>query len=259
MAHLNEFISYLHEQVCNHSIYVWGAQGQTGSAITEAWIKKRETTEKNASRAITFWKKQCEAGYASVLRAFDCSGLGVCFLLEKGLIKSDMNANGIMGKCTRISKDKLRIGDFVFKTNSAGRATHIGYVADTGLSVIEAKGRDYGVTKSKLSGWNVYGRPPYWTEAEVVELQGTEPTTDDPPKTGFLFTRILKYGMRGEDVCELKRLLASAGFGGLTLGNANFYSKTKQTVKAFQKAKALTVDGKAGPQTITALGGVWDA
>lgn len=99
----------------------------------------------------------------------------------------------------------------------------------------------------------------YWTEAEVVELQGTEPTTDDPPKTGFLFTRILKYGMRGEDVCELKRLLASAGFGGLTLGNANFYSKTKQTVKAFQKAKALTVDGKAGPQTITALGGVWDA
>lgn len=39
MGNLSKFISYLHEQVQNHSIYVWGAQGQQGSAITEAWIK----------------------------------------------------------------------------------------------------------------------------------------------------------------------------------------------------------------------------
>ena len=54
-----------------------------------------------------------------------------------------------------------------------------------------------------------------------------------------------------------KRLLAAAGFGGLTLGNKNYYNKTKNTVKAFQKANGLTVDGKAGPLTIAALGGVW--
>ena len=256
MGNLNSFIAYLQEQVTNHSIYVWGAQGQQGAAITEAWIKKRETTDKNAERAITFWKKQCAAGYASVLRAFDCSGLGVCFLLKSGLIKSDMNANGIMGKCDKITKDKLRIGDFVFKTNSSGRATHIGYVADNDLNVIEAKGRDYGVTKSKLSGWSVYGRPPYWTETEIAELQGTEPVAEQ--QQGFLFTRVLKSGMRGEDVCELKRLLAAAGFGGLTPGNKNYYNKTKNTVKAFQKANGLTVDGKAGPLTIAALGGVWE-
>ena len=255
MGNLNSFIAYLHEQVTNHSIYVWGAQGQQGAAITEAWIRKRETTDKNAQRAIAFWKKQCAAGYGDVLRAFDCSGLGVCFLLESGLIKSDMNANGIMGKCDKITKDKLRIGDFVFKTNSSGRATHIGYIADSDLNVIEAKGRDYGVTKSKLSGWSVYGRPPYWTEAEVAEMQGAKPVAEQ--QQGFLFTRVLKSGMRGEDVCELKRLLAAAGFGGLTPGNKNYYNKTKNTVKAFQKANGLTVDGKAGPLTIAALGGVW--
>ena len=256
MGNLNSFIAYLHEQIANHSIYVWGAQGQQGAAITEAWIRKRETTDKNAERAIAFWKKQCAAGYASALRAFDCSGLGVCFLLESGLIKSDMNANGIMGKCDKITKDKLRIGDFVFKTNSSGRATHIGYIADNDLNAIEAKGRDYGVTKSKLSDWSVYGRPPYWTEAEVMELQGAEPVAEQPQQS-FLFTRVLKSGMRGEDVCELKRLLAAAGFGGLTPGNKNYYNKTKNTVKAFQKANGLVPDGKASPLTIAALGGVW--
>ena len=256
MGNLSKFIAYLHEQVQNHSIYVWGAQGQQGAAITEAWIKRRETSTTNANRAIKFWKRQCAAGYAGVLRAFDCSGLGVYFLLENGLIKYDMNANGIMGKCKKITKDTLRIGDFVFKTNSTGRATHIGYVADNDLNVIEAKGRDYGVTKSPLKGWSVYGRPPYWTEAEVAELRGIEQPTVKP--VGFVFTRVLKYGVRGEDVCELKKLLAAAGFGGLTLTNKNYYSNTRKTVMAYQQANGLDADGKAGKQTITALSGAWN-
>jgi len=257
MTNLSKFIAYLHEQVASHSIYVWGAQGQQGKAITEAWIKRRETSTVNANRAIAFWKKQCAAGYGDVLRAFDCSGLGVYFLLENGLIKSDTNANGFMGRCKKIAKADLRIGDFVFKTNSSGRATHIGYVADNDLNVIEAKGRDYGVIKSPLKGWSVYGRPPYWTEAEVAELQGVEKPTVVPE--GFVFTRVLKYGVRGDDVCELKKLLAVAGFGGLSLTNKNFYSSTKKVVKAYQQANGLDVDGKAGKQTITSLKGIWGA
>ena len=110
-------------------------------------------------------------------------------------------------------------------------------------------------SEMKLSGWSVYGRPPYWTEAEVAEMQGAKPVAEQ--QQGFLFTRVLKSGMRGEDVCELKRLLAAAGFGGLTPGNKNYYNKTKNTVKAFQKANGLVPDGKAGPLTIAALGGVW--
>ena len=39
--------------------------------------------------------------------------------------------------------------------------------------------------------------------------------------------------------------------------NRNYYSKTKKTVKAFQKAAGLEVDGKAGPLTIAALGGTY--
>lgn len=251
MGNLSSFIGYLHEQVQNHSIYVWGAQGQQGSTITEAWIKKRETSALNAARAISYWKKQVKAGYGDVLRAFDCSGLSVYFLLGRGLITSDMTANGIMGKCKRITKNDLRIGDFVFKTNITGRATHIGYVADNELNIIEAKGRDHGVIQSKLSGWNVYGRPPYWTEAEVVELIGK-------PQS-FVFTRILKYGRRGDDVCELKKLLHANGYEGLTLMNPNYYGATRAMVKRYQKDKGLKVDGIVGPLTIAALGGRWNA
>ena len=249
---LKEFISYLEEQVENHSIYVWGAQGQQGSAVTEAWIKKRETSEANFKRAVAFWKKQCEAGFGDVLRAFDCSGLGSYWLQNvKHIIPGDTNANGFYGKCKKISKSALRVGDFVFKLDSSGRATHIGYVVDQKLNVVEAQGRDYGVVKRPLSkgSWKAYGRPPYWTEEEVYEITGETPA--------YVFERVLKYGRRGDDVCELKKLLAAKGFTGLTLTNRNFYRQTENVVKAYQQANKLTVDGKAGRNTIESLGGIY--
>ena len=42
---LREFIDYLKEQVRNHSIYVWEAQGQLGPAVNEQWIRQVETSE----------------------------------------------------------------------------------------------------------------------------------------------------------------------------------------------------------------------
>lgn len=252
MGNLSDFILYLNEQASNHSIYVWGAQGQQGTDITEAWIRKRETNDKNAERAIAYWKKQCEAGYGDVLRAFDCSGLGVYFLLDRGLICSDMTAHGLMRNCLRIPKRELRTGDFVFRVNLLGKASHIGYVVDRARTVIEAKGRDCGVVKGGFDGrWNVYGRPPYWAEDEVARLE-------DAGQHGFTFTRVLKYGVRGEDVCALKRLLVAEGFGGITISNQNFLSATRNTVKRYQQAHGLAVDGKAGRETITSLGGVWN-
>lgn len=252
MGNLSDFILYLNEQAANHSIYVWGAQGQQGTDITEAWIRKCETSDKNAERAIAYWREQCEAGYGGVLRAFDCSGLGVYFLLERGLIRSDMTAHGLMRNCLRIPKRELRTGDFVFHVNLLGKASHIGYVVDRARTVIEARGRDYGVVKGGLDGrWNAYGRPLYWVDDEVAQLEGTG-------QRDFMFTRVLKYGVRGEDVCALKRLLLSAGFGGLTLSNQNFLSATRNTVKRYQQAHGLVVDGKAGRETIASLGGVWN-
>ena len=178
---------------------------------------------------------------------------------ESDILKNDCNANTLYGKCKKITKNEVRIGDFVFHINSTTkRATHIGYVVDANRNVIEALGRDAGVVKRPFEKgkWVAYGRPPFWTEDEIHEVTGeTKPEPVDPDT--FVFRRVLKYGCIGDDVCELKILLRGAGYDNLTVGNRNYYSKTKKTIKAFQKAHGLKVDGKAGPETIAALGGTF--
>lgn len=265
MSLLQEFINYLENEVKNHSIYVWGAQGETGKTITEAWIRRREadtggysTRESYATAAIAFWKAQCAKGFGAVLKAFDCSGLVVNWLLnEKHLISCDTNAHGLMKTCTVINESDRKKGCWVFRLNSARtRATHIGVVVD-GDYVIHAKGRKDGVVKEKFN-------PSYWHRCGIPkvfasEIEGNVPVEKpvEAAKTTQVFTRILKSGCRGDDVKQLKVLLAKAGFTGLTVTNGNYLSSTTKKVKEFQKAKGLKVDGIAGKLTITALGGDW--
>ena len=67
--------------------------------------------------------------------------------------------------------------------------------------------------------------------------------------------------MRGQDVVELKKLLIDKGYHeGITIdtnSSKNFGRATKKLVKQFQADNGLTVDGVAGSQTITALGGYY--
>lgn len=78
----------------------------------------------------------------------------------------------------------------------------------------------------------------------------------------YVFKRVLKYGSRGDDVIELKKLLINAGYSkGVTVNtksSGNFYGSTRKAVKAYQRDNGLAIDGKAGKNTITALGGVWN-
>lgn len=91
----------------------------------------------------------------------------------------------------------------------------------------------------------------------VVLNDGNKIFYDEPSEDGFKFTRILKYGCKGDDVKELKRLLVEAGYSGITPTNPNYKTKTVAVVKRYQKDHGLTVDGKAGPATIGSLGGVY--
>lgn len=63
----------------------------------------------------------------------------------------------------------------------------------------------------------------------------------------------LKRGSKGDNVKVVQQALANAGFSpGATDGD--YGRKTEAAVKAFQKAKGLTVDGVVGQQTVAALG-----
>ena len=264
MKSLNSFIEHLEEEARNHSIYVWGAQGQDHTVISEAWIKKVETNEKNAARAIAYWKKQVAAGFGDVLKAFDCSGLGMAFLQnEAGIVKSDMTANGMMGKCEIITKEEVRRGCWVFKVNSTGKATHIGYVVDDALNVIEAKGRDYGVVKSPMKGWNAYGIPKFFADEIKGAAASAPASTEAKPAGGWAVSRVLKIEnplIRGADVKALQTALIAAGYHCGADGADGVYGRnTAYAVRCFQSYRGLVVDGKAGKYTVTTLGGTWKA
>jgi hypothetical protein len=234
LSKLEDFINYLLEQVENHSIYVWGAQGKAGPEITEAWIRSRETGEANAERAIAFWKKQAAAGYGNVLRAFDCSGLGMYYLQNlEGVYKTDMSANSMMGKCQRITREQARRGDWVFRVDSAGKAYHIGYIVDEALNAVEAKGRDDGVIKRHIDAvkgrWNAYGRP----EVFAKEIEGGRSET--PGKAAATVLKLTSPLTRGDGVKRLQEALNALGYD---CGTADGVcgNKTMSGIRAFVRA-----------------------
>lgn len=157
---LNEFIDFLNSQV-DRAIYCWGGQGEIA---TEELIRKKETSTENAEKAIEMLNKLIAAGVEEP-RMYDCSGLGMAFLQGR-VFDSDMSANGMMRSCETIERSEIKKGDWVFQVDESGKAVHIGYVVDSNLNVVEARGREYGVVKRPLSAgsWNSYGRPKCFKE-----------------------------------------------------------------------------------------------
>ena len=148
---IDEFVEYLLNQVKNNSIYVWGGQGELLMETTLATLKKMETGTTNFKRVVRLVNSLIQSDKSiQYSRLFDCSGLGTYKLLQMGLLKSDTTANGLYKMCTKKSIRKIKKGDFVFKVDSTGKATHIGYVVDDDNTIVEAYGRDKGVVKNKL-------------------------------------------------------------------------------------------------------------
>ena len=151
------------------------------------------------------------------------------------------------------------VGEAVFM-GSATKKTHIGWVCgftSKGVPlVVEARGLAYGVVITSMATrvWDYRGLMTKrfdYTESPV-----------QPGELPYIFTRNLKYGMKGADVIELKKLLIKHGYtSGITVdtpSSETFGASTKKMVKAFQSDAGLTIDGIAGRRTIRALGGRFD-
>ncbi len=265
---LSEFIAYLEPRV-GKSPYVWGAQGQQFSSYEAlfAFIERHESGN-DEKRALAYAKKLQAAGLPiEDIRTFDCSGLGMFWLQNTAKIFGyDMSANSMYKQCKPITRAELRVGDQVFR-GSQSKKTHIGYVVEIRNGVpyiIEAMGRDDGVVKRPINSsgssyWKYCGRPKYF-EPEIVAA---------PTSKKWTCSRVLKYGMSGEDVLDFELALEAQGFNcGITnkerkTGIGKFGSKCLSALKAWQKLHPECgtkgkPDGKAGEKTITALGGVWE-
>lgn len=177
MSNVSEFIGLLRSQV-KRGIYVWGANGENVTAMTDpaAWIRKREARhpqdmERNIQRDLALFAERKAAGVDPIL-AFDCSGLMYWAGKQVGVFKSDLAARHIFAMCRAVSKDDPKPGDFLFE-GSASDITHVGmYIGDGKL--IECEGRDVGVVENayKSSKWYAAGR----LDALSPDKPQTEPT-----------------------------------------------------------------------------------
>jgi hypothetical protein len=180
---LAEFIKYLTDQIGQP--YLWGGQHTRLTPETyEAIIHKREdgrgkyadgTTYAEAS--IAFCRKKFEQG-ATVLYAYDCSGLGMYWIADLKHIWKDRTADQMMHGCTElICSEPPEKGWWVFKQDNRGKATHIGYMVDDEY-LIEAKGRKFGVVKTKWreKDWSIWGIPSIFED----EIRNPEPKPEPP-------------------------------------------------------------------------------
>ena len=186
---VNDFIDYLKAQLGQP--YLWG--GQHTKLTPENYIRVIERKEAGrggyrdgtsyAQACIDFCRKKFDAG-ATVLHAYDCSGLG-CYLLCNltHLYKCDVNANTMMGRCA-LKDEPPKKGWWVFRL-SGRRASHIGYMIDDEC-LIEAKGRKYGVVKTRFRArdWSCWGIP------KIFEKE-LKPQPEPPAPTPERFVEVL--------------------------------------------------------------------
>lgn len=175
---LNDFIEYLKEQLGQP--YLWG--GQHTKLTPENYISVIEKREKGDKKKVEAVVAYCDKKFAQgndILYAYDCSGLGCYWLYNlQHLYKSDVNANTMMGRCIELDTPEPPMkGWWVFRLDGS-RAVHIGYMIDDEY-LIEAKGRAYGVVKTKWreDDWDCWGIPLVFAD----ELMPSEDEDEDEP------------------------------------------------------------------------------
>ena len=150
-------------------------------------------------------------------------------------------------------------GVILYHVNASGTMTHTGVYIGGGYAV-EARGAKYGVVKTAVKDrtWTHWAALPGVLTGEEIpapkeEEQTQEPVTTTPqPEAGVIDMLTLKSGSRGTQVKVLQFLLDENGHD---CGEADgiFGKKTLAAVKAYQKAKGLTVDGICGKNTWTKI------
>lgn len=236
-----DIVKYFQRAVDEKWGYVWSLNGTLYTkAIAESFKATKRSTSVSRSWK-TYWTKDCARWFGKMCA--DCSGGIVGAIRSTGTSYADRNAATFKKEFTEYGKIKTLPEIPGLALWYSG---HIGIYEGNGYA-LEFRGTEYGCVRTKVADrkWK------YWGKIKGVEYEDTN--------TAWIVTRLLKITiprLQGNDVRELQRRLNA---NGCNCGDVDgiFGSKTKKAVKAYQKKKGLTIDGKAGKNTITALGGYW--
>ena len=242
-AKFEDFKSYLVSML--GMMYVLGAQGHKFVDLLDRLTSMEKDEIKLVQNVLTLLQKKLKAGVdINTLLAFDCSGLGMYWLMKNGIFKYDMTAkemyNSIPTKVKSLSS--VKAGDFVF-TDSLG---HVGYAIGDD-AVIEARGTSYGVVLTDLykREWTKAARPDWWVDLDEKPILRRELKLTNPYMTG-------------DDVKMAQTLLIEKGYNpGLTDGI--FGKNTEIASRNFKQDNGLKYEtGTIGKKTATLLGFKWE-
>lgn len=242
-ANFLDFKIYLIAQL--GMMYVLGAQGHKFVSLLDRLCAMENNNPTLIQNVLTLLKKKLDAGVdINTLLAYDCSGLGMYWLMKNNIFKYDMTAkdmyNSIPEKVKSLSS--VRPGDFVF-TESLG---HVGYAIGDNM-VIEARGTAYGVVMTDLykREWTKIARPDWWIDVEKPVLRRELYLTDPL--------------MKGDDVEDCQKLLIEKKYNPGKV-DGTFGRNTEIAVKNFQTDNDIKVKrlGVVGKKTATELGFIWE-
>lgn len=232
------------------SPYVYGTWGQ----LCTVALRKRYANYNPSQRAITYKRCPVLNGSQSTCAgckyegklAFDCRGFTHWCVLKAGI---DITGDYVGRQWTDKNWDEKgeiynmpNLVCCVFTRKSNGKWSHTGLHIGDGC-IIHCSGEvKYDTVSGGSCNWTHYGIPKgLYTPEEISKAHG-----------GQKIMRILKFGMRGEDVRNMQNMLNQLSYD---CGEADgvFGTKTLAAVKAFQEANGLTVDGIAEYNTLILL------
>jgi cell wall-associated NlpC family hydrolase len=278
----SKFCAKLHEHVGDY--YVYGTVGETYNVNKARSLESMYGTGKSMGAGYycviengvkNFYKGKCCKAYGHF--AADCSGYMRWARKQLTGDNVSASANGMYGQCSqRGTMDTFphKPGVLLFIDNGTTanpHKKHVGcYVG--GGQVIQASCVAEGIKKGKrTSKWTHWGIPS-WMVCDVVSdtyipADDTTPDADadessaaaDDDEVQYTHMPTLRKGDRGKQVANLQGYLVRKGYAMPNSKKADgtydgiFGVETLAKVKAFQRARKLTVDGIVGPKTWTAL------
>ena len=242
------------------TVYAWG---MFGSTITQARVQGK-------AKQYPYWYTQSKVqstfaplyGSDPPVWGFDCVGLikGVLWGWNGDESKNyggavyasngvpDISADAMIDRCKEVSTSmsSIVVGEFLWMKG------HCGVYIGNGQVVESSPKWKNGVQITSLSArnWLKHGKLPY---VEYVAFEATKEVKD----TVTIELSVLRKGSKGDEVKTLQRLLKALGYkdhnGAVLSIDGDFGSKTECALRAYQKAKGLTVDGICGKNSWTAL------
>lgn len=237
MIQTSDLISKFEFALANHWGYIWGTAGVVWTKAKQD-AATRDMTVKYGSRWIGHTVADCSGLFSWAFKQLG----GYMYHGSNTMFNSYCTAKGKLSKGKRTDGKDLIPGTAVF-TGTEGNHGHVGlYIGDGGV-VIEAKGTQAGVVKSRITD----SRWTYWGELKGVDY-GSSPSPEPTKKP------TLRRGDKGEFVTLAQTELINKGYSCGSFGaDGQFGAATESAVRSFQKDHGLTNDGVIGEKTWAAL------